>query len=153
MGTKLTQGIDYNVTFTNNVAPGQATLTITGIGYYENTLSQSYTIYGNIANYGLTLSGYEFITNSNSICPTIIIVDSYGKILIQNVDYSVTYNSNIYPGIATVSVNGIGNYIGTLSANYRIKPSQVLGVYAKGRSKNSIKLSWANHIIQQINSK
>lgn len=99
MGTKLTQGVDYNVTFTNNVAPGQATLTITGIGYYENTLSKSYTIYGNIANYGLTLSGYEFITNSNSICPTIIIVDSYGKILIQNVDYSVTYNSNIYPAL------------------------------------------------------
>lgn len=159
VGTKLTQGVDYNVTFTNNVAPGQATLTITGIGYYENTLSQSYTIYGNIANYGLTLSGYEFITNSNPICPTIIIVDSYGKILIQNVDYSVTYNSNIYPGIATVSVNGIGNYIGTLSANYRIKPSQVLGVYAKGRSKNSIKLSWANqigvdgYIIQKYDSK
>lgn len=159
VGTKLTQGVDYNVTFTNNIMPGEATLTITGIGYYENTLSQSYTIYGNIANYGLTLSGYEFITNSNSICPTIIIVDSYGKILIQNVDYSVTYNSNIYPGIATVSVNGIGNYIGTLSANYRIKPSQVLGVYAKGRSNNSIKLSWANqiavdgYIVQKYDSK
>lgn len=143
VGAKLAQGIDYNVTLSNNILPGRATLTITGIGYYENTISQEFTIYGDISNCGLTLSGYEFTANSTYICPALTVTNPFCRVLTQNVDYTITYYSNIYPGVATVTINGIGYYKGTLSVNYYIKPSQVLGVYKKSCNNNSITLSWA----------
>ena len=43
-GTQLTEGVDYQVTYTDNVDPGKATATITGIGSYGGTLTKSFYI-------------------------------------------------------------------------------------------------------------
>ena len=40
----LTVGMDYAVTYANNVSAGTATITITGQGNYTGTLSETFTI-------------------------------------------------------------------------------------------------------------
>lgn len=40
----LTEGTDYTVSYSNNTEVGQATVTITGIGSYEGTITKTFTI-------------------------------------------------------------------------------------------------------------
>ena len=205
MGAKLIPGVDYTVNCKNNVAPGQAVLEVTGIGYYENTISTQYQIWGNlnlanininpsayivdddytypqftvtsmlgtllyegvdyyvysyyggnavgtatvtiegmglykggtsadytilprdITNYTLTLSGYNFIANGEKIQPKVTLVDQYGNALEGITDYTVTYQNNIYPGTATVTVTGRGKYTGTKTVNFTISPIDISG--------------------------
>ena len=41
----LTEGMDYEVTYANNVNAGRATVTITGIGAYRGTITKQFTIH------------------------------------------------------------------------------------------------------------
>ena len=41
---KLTEGVDYALTYKNNVKPGKATMKITGIGKYTDSVSKTFTI-------------------------------------------------------------------------------------------------------------
>lgn len=43
-GKKLTAGKDYRVSYKNNINPGTATVTITGIGDYTGSVSKAFTI-------------------------------------------------------------------------------------------------------------
>ncbi len=43
-GQLLTEGVDYEITYTNNNAPGTASYVITGIGLFEGTLSGTFEI-------------------------------------------------------------------------------------------------------------
>lgn len=59
------------------------------------------------------------IYTGKKITPEIVI--SYnGSILVENVDYIVSYNDNQTAGIATVTVSGIGNYSGTQTKTFKI---------------------------------
>lgn len=40
----LKNGVDYTLTYSNNKAPGKATITVTGIGKYKGTVSKTFTI-------------------------------------------------------------------------------------------------------------
>lgn len=46
-GKQLTQDVDYQVEYSNNVYPGEATVTIIGIGSYTGTVSRTFTIADN----------------------------------------------------------------------------------------------------------
>lgn len=87
-----------------------------------------------------TLAGYEVRINTNqqyvytgkAIEPTVYVVpigssSNYG-VLTQNVDFKVTYKSNINAGQATVEVTGISKYSGTLTGNFNIVPKTISGV-------------------------
>ena len=43
-GATLKEGADYTVAYTNNVEPGTATVTVTGVGKYSGTVSATFTI-------------------------------------------------------------------------------------------------------------
>ena len=40
----LQEGVDFTVTYENNINPGQATVVITGIGSYAGTITKNFTI-------------------------------------------------------------------------------------------------------------
>lgn len=44
LGRKLQENADYKVTYSNNVDPGTATITITGMGGFEGTIVRNFTI-------------------------------------------------------------------------------------------------------------
>ncbi len=73
-----------------------------------------------------------------------VTVAAAGKTLRAGSDYTVAYANNINPGTATVTVNGIGNYSGSISQTFRIvlQPlGAVSGITMEAQSK-SITLNW-----------
>lgn len=60
-GLTLTNGVDYVLSYANNVNPGKATVTITGIGNFTGTREVTFTINNPIAPKGCVLISGEFI--------------------------------------------------------------------------------------------
>ena len=122
--TALRQGYDYFVSYINNVNAGTATVYITGTGNYSGSAQLNFTITApalkNIAALSATVSGgTTYTATGGQITPGVQIFDA-AKLLTQNVDYVLTYTSNVNPGTATVRVTGIGSYTGTKSLNFTI---------------------------------
>lgn len=57
--------------------------------------------------------------------PTAVVMDGT-KTLVEGTDYTVSYGTNVHVfEAATVSVEGIGNYTGTFSRNFKIQPKPI----------------------------
>ncbi len=120
-GRPLSEGDDYTVQYKNNRYPGTATVTITGKGDYIGTVTKTFTIgKANIANKTVKLSFTSCEYNGSTRRPAVTI--SGFK---EGTDFTVTYRNNIYPGTATVTVTGIGNYTGTVTKTFAIKKPDV----------------------------
>lgn len=65
-----------------------------------------------------------------------------GKQLSGSSDYTTKYVSNTEPGVATVIVTGKGNYKGTATASFKIKPKKVGIRTAKSPKKKTVKVTW-----------
>ena len=61
-----------------------------------------------------------------------MIVRLNGVLLAQDIDYQLTYKSNINAGTASVTITGIGNYTGTLTKNFTIRAAAITGVTLSG---------------------
>lgn len=72
-----------------------------------------------INNCEFSLSQDEYTYNGSSKSPTVTV--KYGtQTLTKNTDYTVTYTNNRYPGTATVTVTGAGNFTGTATLYFTI---------------------------------
>ncbi|BBF44036.1 hypothetical protein lbkm_2724 [Lachnospiraceae bacterium KM106-2] len=69
------------------------------------------------------------------------ITDS-GYILIEGVDYQLTYSNNKNLGTAKVMIRGMNAYKDSIEKTYRIKVGKVASLAAKSATTTSIKLSW-----------
>lgn len=72
-----------------------------------------------ISNTTITLSVSSYTYDGTEKTPTVIVKD--GSITLENgTDYFVTFSNNVNAGIATVTINGIGNYSGLISKMFTI---------------------------------
>lgn len=116
---KLIENIDYTLTYENNVNKGTATITITGKGNYSGTVTKEFNIVDTVSSQLQNISNAtisklpEKTYTGNSITPDITVTLN-GKTLKRNVDYTVSYFNNIEKGVATIQVNGKGNYTGSI---------------------------------------
>ena len=67
-----------------------------------------------------------------------------GKKLKKDVDYRLTYQNNKSVGTATITATGMGDYKGTKSTTFKIRPKTVTSFKMKAASKQ-ITLSWAKN--------
>ena len=117
--TTLTKDVDYTVSHSSNTNVGTASVTITGIGNYTGTVTKSFYINKrDLSNFSRTTISDQRYTGS-AIKPSISVYDS-GKILTNGTDYNVSYENNIEPGTAYVTITGIGNYTGTITDCFNI---------------------------------
>lgn len=65
-----------------------------------------------------------------------------GSRLNASTDYTVVYANNLNCGTATYTVSGIGNYSGTLSGKFIIKPAAVSNLRTSTRTDSSITIKW-----------
>ena len=128
-GTKtLTKGTDFTVAYTNNTNAGTATVIVSGIGNYKDTVTKTFTISAKSAsNLTVTLSATSYTYDGTAKKPTITVKDG-SKTLTNGTDYSVSYSNNTNAGTAKVTVTGKGNYTGTLSKNFTISAKRVSGM-------------------------
>ncbi len=123
-GTTLTEGTDYTLSYSDNVKVGTATATATGIGACTGSLKTTFDIApADMSLTSVTMPNLPYTGQAMSPQPKSVTyeVDGVTTELVVGVDYQVvgfTNNTNI--GDATIVLQGMGNFTGTLIANWKI---------------------------------
>ncbi len=135
-GKVLKKDTDYTVTYASgrkNV--GTYNVKITMKGNYSGTKTLSFKIKPiNISTCTVKLSATSLTYNAKTRTPTVAVTNSYGTKLTKDKHYTVTYASgrkNV--GTYKVTVKMTGNYTGTKTLSFKIKPMDI--------SKCTVKLS------------
>ncbi len=117
-GMMLTEGTHYTVAYSNNIEPGTATVTITGIGYYTGTKTVNFAIKKDIANATVDAVADQIYT-AFAIKPELTVMDG-DKALVLDTDYYVDFSDNKNVGTASVTIQGIRSYMGTKTITFNI---------------------------------
>ena len=138
----LTENVDYTLVYNNNIEPGFAEVIITGAGTYEGAKTVQFEIFKpSIADAEITLSTTDLNYTGKARKPYPTSVTYQGTDLVKDVDYKVvSYSNNTYPGTATVAIEGIGKYSGTVEKKFHI--ARIENLKVASRTTESIKLSW-----------
>ena len=121
----LEQGIDYEVSYSDNVNAGKATYTLYGKGDYTGTLSGNFKIApANISDATVELDSSSYTYDGTAHEPKAAVTLN-GKSLSSETEYELTYTDNTNAGNATATVTGKGNYSGTVTATYSIAPADI----------------------------
>ena len=122
-GNTLTEGVDYKLECKNNINPGFASYTVTGLesAGYTGSFTLSYQIVPRgISAAKVKADKTEYIATGKPIVPLFSLTYS-GTALVENKDYTVSLSNNVNPGTATAVFTGIGNFNGTKTVNFSIK--------------------------------
>lgn len=130
-GDTLILNQDYRVVC-NNKEIGTATAIIKGIGgKYVGEKTIAFKITGTTLKAGdVTLDFTSKAYTGNPVEPAVNVSGAE-----RNQDYTVSYDKNVKPGTAIVTVKGIGKYTGTVKKSFKITPFDI-------RSNEGGMLSW-----------
>lgn len=116
---ELFEGRDFTYTLKNNINAGTASIIITGMGNYDNTLYVTFPISpADISEATVAPEQEEYEYNGGPIIPRINVW--YNNILVQDSDYSVSYTNNILIGTATANITGKNNFLGMNRTTFEI---------------------------------
>ncbi|MDR2590312.1 MAG: S8 family serine peptidase [Oscillospiraceae bacterium] len=113
---------DYNVSYSNNINVGTATIIVTAIANYSGSASTTFSIdKALLTDAIITFRPGPFTYAVNRITPAIESITVNGNTL-NSSDYTVSYSNNINVGtaIATITATASGNYSGTTTASFNI---------------------------------
>ncbi len=125
-GTKrynsLKAGIDYDITYEDNVHAGIATATLIFKGDYSGVATRDFNISPKDLSKEVTLELVTSEYNYDGTAKEPAASDLYyGEIkLVSGVDYDMTYSNNINPGKATAKVTFKGDFGGSAIASFFI---------------------------------
>ena len=119
LGAVLEPGKDYTVSYSNNTSAGSASLTITGLGDYVDSVTADFTINpASISGADVTgLASKTYTGKALTQSPTVKIGSTT---LVSGTDYSISYENNTNAGTAVMKITGKGNYTGLVSKNFTI---------------------------------
>lgn len=128
-GKTLVKDRDFTVTYHNNIEPSSyynsPWVGIDGIGNYQGYVTKSFTINrADISSCTVTLSDESLTYTGSSLRPTAT-VKSEDKELTLNQDYYVSYRNNWDAGTASAILTGTGNYTGSVTKDFTIKPLDI----------------------------
>ena len=117
-GVTLTEDTDYTLSYNNNTAPGQATVTVTGINSYSGSIPVSYNIVRSLSGTAVVSIPDQEYTGS-ALTPDVTVTLN-GSTLSEGTDYDLVYVNNTEPGAATVIVTGKNFASGMTYGTFRI---------------------------------
>ena len=128
-GKTLVKDRDFIVTYHNNIEPSSyynsPWVGIDGIGNYQGYVTKSFTINrADISSCTVTLSDESLTYTGSSLRPTAT-VKSGDKELTLNQDYYVSYRNNWDAGTASAILTETGNYTGSVTKDFTIKPLDI----------------------------
>lgn len=131
-GTTITDLNAFDVTYTNNVDAGTATITVkpkSTNSNYTGTASTTFTIKkATLSNDTCTISTVSdqtFTENEIKPEPTLTVA---GRTLVKGTDYTVDYiDDHTNVGTATIRFTGTGNYTGTATKTFNIISKSIAG--------------------------
>ena len=108
---QLKEGLDYNVTYSDNINVGTATAIVTGIGAYSGTKNVTFTIEPKKIS-SPTFDGLkpEYTYTGQKVEPEFALMD--GDTVIPSSEYEVSYSDNTEVGTAAITITDVigGNY-------------------------------------------
>ena len=122
---ELKEGVDYFVTYLNNVEIGKAAVLIEGIGKYSGIRRTEFKIEGTAITKAKVTGLQNTVYNGKLQTATPVLTVKNGKeevILTEGVNYTVIYQNNKNTGTATVIFTGINGYYGTMKKTFKITP-------------------------------
>lgn len=128
--TILEEGKDYTVRYENNDAAGTGYIICIPAedSIYSGEKRIPFLIREELSDQmvvdGLAENGYTY--TGEKIEPAFRLT-ARGRILTQDVDYTVSYEQNIEVGTAVLTITGMGLYTGVRSETYRIVPKSIAG--------------------------
>lgn len=146
-GIELTEGVEYTISYKNNINAGFATYIITGIkdAGFDGVSEMSYRIVPrSVANSYVKISldkdVYEY--TGKKVEP-VVTLKLFGNIYEEGKDYTVEYKDNVKAGTGSIIITGHGNFTGTVDKTFKIAYAvtpQNLTVTSK--NCNSCTLKW-----------
>lgn len=120
----LEQDKDYTISYSNNVAAGTASVTVSGIGNYAGSRTANFTIGAQDMSAAMvTLPNgtiYPYMGATVGVEPEVV-VTLKGATLTKDKDYTLAYQNNKACGTALVTVTGKGDFNGSVTANFTIE--------------------------------
>ena len=137
----LEEGIDYTVVYSDNVGPGEAVITISGLGRFTGEVQKTFRIFGKLSDDMVQL-GSDEVMETGSVCKADVkVIFSNGIELKEYTDYTLLYKDNTQPGNAQVEIRGCGNYMGSIIKSFTIlenpdldapEEPKIIEAYSKG---------------------
>ena len=130
-GTMLVKDTDYTVDYVNNQNVGKASVVIRGKGKYAGTKTASFKIVRTSVHLGEVSFTCDFAKETifrKGGCMPVPKVSYDGETLRNGTDYTVTYKNNKKCGTAFLTVKGKGNYKGSRTFEFTIKPKELSAV-------------------------
>lgn len=118
----LTEGVDYTLSYANNINVGTAKVIATFKGGYAfyGTYEKEFQILPCKADgFSVTLEKNSYEYTGNPITPKVT-VKNQNVTLVQDEDYTVSYQNNVEKGTATAVITFKGNYTGSKSVQFTI---------------------------------
>ena len=125
-GITLAKGLDYNLTYSNNIKAGTGKITIIGMGNYTGTKTKTFKIAKkNVDKLSINVDSTQKYSGT-SLKPDVTVKDG-NTLLTKSVDYTVSYSNNTKAGAGIVKVTGKGNYTGTIEKTFGIESLPISG--------------------------
>ena len=132
LGDILVKDRDYEVSYINNVNPGQATVVIKGKGDYVGTKQVSFKIVRKPTDIGQAKVSYtQKVSFTKGGCMLEPQVTYNGKVLKKGTDYTVSYSKNKKVGEAVLTVKGKGMFKGSKSFPFTIEQKSIENVLVR----------------------
>lgn len=117
-------GRDYKVIYENNVNQGKACAKVIGIGNYTGERVLEFEIEPREIRWVDVADIPAKVYNGKEIIPEVVLT-SYGHTLEEGKDYKIAYKDNLNVGIATIFIEGLGNYTSYRTVEFEIKKKNV----------------------------
>lgn len=118
--TVLAAGTDYAVSYEQNVNAGTARVVVTGAGNYRDSIDATFKI-NPVSMDRTTVVMPNVAYTGSALTPSPVSVSVGGIQLVDGTDYDIVgYADNTAVGDARVTLQGKGNFTGTVTANWKI---------------------------------
>lgn len=121
---KLKNGVDYTVSYSRNIEPGTASVTISAKGSnYTGSVVRNYTINKvDVSKLSVSISASAYTYNKKAKKPAVKVKNG-DLTLALGKDFAVSYSKNVKVGTGTVKITGKGShYTGTVIKSFKINP-------------------------------
>lgn len=153
----LKENTNYTVEYGENIKPGKGTIKVTGIENYTESRILEFDIIGNDFTKASVDDINDYVYNGSDITPEVKVTYE-NRVLKKGEDYNVTYLNNLKVGTATVEINGIGAYSGTLTKTFKIIENSFLKaqvddiknyVYNRNNITPEVKVIYENKVLKK----
>lgn len=141
-GKRLTRGIDYELSYRNNVDPGTATITVSGRGLYRGSKTIAFSIVRpkvSLSAASISVKPKAWTGKAQKCAVPTVKID--GKTLRNGTDFTYTCKAGKAVGSYKVTITGKGDYVGTKSATFKIVPRGT-SVSKLSKGKKAFAVKW-----------